>query len=240
VPSSPYTSEDWDNLFQLQELEKAYRDLLAQQERVPGKLEALQRKYTTVEEKLEAIKTTLLNLRSEVDNLEAERSSAETRLSRLKSQQMEVKTNEAFAAMSREIEDLQNQIDCSETALLEKMMELDEAEKKRLTDSKPFEEQKTQLAKEMEQVRAESLNLEKMAAEALEKRKAFEAGVSESLRGTFFRLAARIHLPVVVPLKGKHCGGCFIQVASDTLDQLKRGDSLTFCYQCGRLLSGER
>lgn len=82
---------------------------------------------------------------------------------------------------------------------------------------------------------AEKAKFRPAAMELQEKIAAAEKDCSEQFLEVYKRLRKQKKIPVVVPLEGRSCGGCFMELAGDTVVKL---DNQPFveCPDCGRIL----
>ena len=74
----------------------------------------------------------------------------------------------------------------------------------------------------------QATELQKKIAEA-------EQGCSEEFLTVYKRLRKLKKIPVIVPLVGTNCGGCFMEVAGDILVTLG-AKPFVECPSCGRIL----
>ena len=82
---------------------------------------------------------------------------------------------------------------------------------------------------------AEKAKFMPQATEIQQKIQALEKDCSEEFLTVYKRLRKLKKLPVIVPLNGYNCGGCFMEVAGDLLVKLS-SQPFVECPSCGRIL----
>jgi len=229
-------SEEMSRLLALQERD---RELIRAEERLaafPKDEARIREAAAAAESRLDEAKARVREAElgaKEMDRLAGE---AREKINRLRNQQLEVKKNEEYQALEREIAELGHLIDGYETKELEIFEQID-AKAKECT---AVEEE---VAAEKKLLEGELAELEKARAEAeaaidglREGVRRAEAGVSASLMTTYSNLKKRFkRLPVVVALEGQQCQGCHLRVSNEVASQAEELVTQA-CDQCGRLL----
>ncbi len=82
---------------------------------------------------------------------------------------------------------------------------------------------------------AEKSKFMPQATELQQKLQELEKGCSEEFLTVYKRLKKIKKLPVIVPLNGYNCGGCFMEVAGDLIVKLS-SQPFVECPSCGRIL----
>jgi len=176
--------------------------------------------------------------RMEVDRNDLDTRIAGTREQILKyrNQQMQVKKNEEYQALTKEIEDLETQISAWEDQELELMLGLDEEAGRVKVYEAELDDKIAAIQKKIdvqEERRKENDAQLKDAQAAYDQAK---AATDASALSVYQRLADRIVLPVVVPVDAQKCGGCHLKISNDVEAQIRKGSGLTTCDNCGRLV----
>lgn len=155
---------------------------------------------------------------------------------RYKTQQMLVKKNDEYQALTHEIELTEAKIGETEEAEIKLLYELDAERAKAKAIEKALGEEiiaeVAQLARLVE--REKNVRGELVGATA-----EFEAArtpISPAWLPRYDRLAKSVGLPVVVPLQGQKCGGCHLKVSNGVETQARIGGDIAACDNCGRIL----
>lgn len=96
-------------------------------------------------------------------------------------------------------------------------------------------EAKKKLAQCRDAYEAEKSKFMPQATELQQKLQELEKGCSEEFLTVYKRLKKIKKLPVIVPLNGYNCGGCFMEVAGDLIVKLS-SQPFVECPSCGRIL----
>ncbi|MCG8526637.1 MAG: C4-type zinc ribbon domain-containing protein [Opitutales bacterium] len=210
--------------------------LEAEISRLPQEIQKLEQKITDEEAHLDGTIKELKELEVRRKDLELEVESAEAQIGRYKNQQLEVKKNEEYRALTHEIELTEEKISDLETRELEIMEAMDEK-------NAELDELKVEVQKQVDYQRKLigecEHKLENLKAELSSANSAFDeqkSTVGEADFRLFEGLSRRVKRPpYIVELTGQNCGGCHMRVSNDVLKKAKMGE-ITYCDQCSRLV----
>jgi predicted nucleic acid-binding Zn-ribbon protein len=222
-----YTLQLIDNT--LDELNELKGDLPAQVAQLNGTLEDLNRRIAELDQTMKSA----FSMRENADN---EILSLKEKLERYKAQQLEVRTNREYDALTREMEHAElavarleqemealenkatlarNDIEVLRKEADEIIKQLDEKQKQLLEVSKANEDEELKYTHEREKIVARIAKSDLI--------------VYERIRG------AKKGKAVVKVIKGS-CGGCFNVVPPQKLLELRQNTRLFTCERCGRIL----
>ncbi|MBI4626242.1 MAG: hypothetical protein HY736_23860 [Verrucomicrobia bacterium] len=216
----------------------------AQLKAVPGDIVRVEQRIAAEKAAIEAARTELRDLEAKKKVLETEIGSAEDKLGRYKSQQLLVRKNDEYQALSHEIETTQTQIGDLEGNELELMYAIDEARKR-------FSAAEAELKANISGHEARIKMLQEREISLIAELKAVRAEVAaarEPIGEPKLRLYDRIavrNMPAVVPIHHvDKCGGCHLKVSSEVVSAArgKGGDPMAVlptCDQCGRIVYWE-
>jgi uncharacterized protein len=228
-----------EGLLVLQEKDARYRSRKGQLEAIPREVEGVRRKM--IEERTQADQAVAAVKELEVrrKGLEAEIAATEDRVVRYKNQQMQVKKNEEYQALTHEIEAAQKIISDLEEDEIGVLFSLDDArarlsaaEEEMRSNLALHEQRLERLAERERNLKAE---LEAISAEVAEAREPVEQA---ALR-LYDRLASSLALPICVPLREQRCTGCHLKVSTGVAQEVQRAEKITSCDNCGRILYWE-
>lgn len=168
--------------------------------------------------------------------LEATIKGIEDQVLRYRNQQLMVKRNEEYQALTHEIEQAEAKSGEAEEEEIMVLYGLDEARdhakavEQEAADGIAAENtQLGRLADREKQVRAD---LEVAQAEVDQARQA----VPGSLLARYDLLARTVGLPVVVPLRDHKCGGCHLKVSAGVDSEARKGTEIVACDNCARIV----
>jgi hypothetical protein len=226
---------DLQTLIHLQEYDTRIAGLEAEANRLPKRIEAIQKSVAEARAAVEAVTgrvdTTRKNLRAKEKDLEvvaAKRGKAEAHL-------WEVKTNKEYSLVLVEIEDIKQEKARTEEEILA-LMEMQE----RLATE--VREAETRLKTRQEQGgQDESVVRQRLAAVEAEltglrgERATLAREVPPSLLADYERILKARGGLAITPLTAGVCGGCRVTIRPQAIQEL-RGATLIRCESCGRYL----
>lgn len=228
-------------LLVLQERDARCRTIERQVQSVPGELAQAQAEIDQARQRVTEAEETLKRLEVSRKQVDGRRNDTGDQIVKYKTQQMQVKKNEEYTALQHEIDALQARLggfDDEELALLEQMDAQQAALHVLRLDT-------TALVNALQQ-RMSALRESEAAArgELDEARSAYETARSktpvEALKTYDYVRSQVKRPPYVVPLLELKCGGCHLKVSGEVESQVRRGEPLVRCDNCGRLLFWER
>jgi uncharacterized protein len=203
---------------------------------LPKHIAEIEKQLDTHMRRLELDKAALAaNLRDR-KKLEAEVETARQKASKLRDQMMSAKTNEQYKAFQHEIGFLDNEVRSSEDRVLDLMgaaEPLDAAVKKA---EAAFKLEKQQVEQEKTKTRERTAVDETALAEARAERVQAIAEMAPALVTLYEKIKKRWGPTVVVEVDGELCKGCKLTMRPQFQQDLRVGDKLMQCENCGRLL----
>jgi len=146
-----------------------------------------------------------------------------------------IKKNEEYKALLYEIDLLKKQIAVKEERILTLKIELDEAKG-------ALEADKERIQRELNNIDAECTKIDNELQALTAERKALVksrpplAGkVNKSLLTRYERIR-KVRTPAVAPLNEEVCGGCFMAVRPQIVNEIMANERIHACQHCGRLL----
>jgi len=228
----------WDGLDKLIELQKldlviATRDAEAQA--IPKAIEALEGRLAKAREALDAAKTQSDQLhkarRLKEREFEEVTESAKKKQARL----FEIKTNEEYSAVLKEIDALKVKLSQLETDILEHMEATDTAGKVVAETERVFKAAQVDLQKERHDKEAQLTTLQKELASLQNTRNEQAARLDGDLFRLYTRLMKGRGHAVVVVADGS-CQGCGMALTPQAYNEVKRNDRMFTCPSCNRIL----
>ncbi len=228
----------WDGLEKLIELQKidvAIAKLDAEARAIPKAIEALEGRLGMAQEAFETAKARSDQVQKERRAKERELEESAQNAKKKQARLFEIKTNEEYSAVLKEIEALKSKCSQLETEVLEHMEAADAttktvAEAERVFKAAQLEVQADRLEKE-----AKLAALQKELAGLQGTRK----GQASRLDGDLLRMYARLMRSrdvAVVAVADGSCQGCGMTLTPQTHNEVKRNDRMFTCPSCNRIL----
>jgi len=185
---------------------------------------------------VEALRQTVRESEVLRERMESDAEAAAEKIIKLKNQQLEVRKNEEYEALTHEIEALKQKVDEIEEKELLLLEEIDR-QKQALAGREAESAQKQEgLARILAKIEADESQFRQQLSGMEEEVAARRARVDPDLLARYDILWKQIKRPpVVVPLADHTCGGCHLRVSNE-IDAAVQAFKVVNCDSCGRLL----
>jgi predicted nucleic acid-binding Zn-ribbon protein len=225
-----------EKLLVLQDRDRRIKQLMKEMEEAPARKKLFE---TTLNQHKAAVAEAHDRLKKNaaaIKALELEIESLRGRVAKLRLQQNDVRTNEEYRALEREIAATEKAIRAEEDKEIALM---EEAEGLRanvaLMEHNLREEQKAVDANNAAlEGRLDSIRAEIQALSAERSKLALE--IDEAWMARYDRIFKHTGDFAVVPIENGSCGGCHMVLPPHLVHEAKRNDTMTACTYCGRLL----
>ncbi len=223
-------------VIQLQSLDQRISALEKEVAALPKHIAAIEKTLESHQRKLEADRAALSANQKDRKKFEGEVQVGEQKISKLRDQMLGAKTNEQYRAFQNEIDFAGNEIRKAEDRILELMSEseaLDQNVKK--ADAALKEESKAveaEKARARERTALDQTELDKLRAERREAAGKLPAPV----RAMYDKIMKKWHGSVIAEALGGRCSACQLVIRPQHLQDIKRGEALLNCENCGRFL----
>jgi uncharacterized protein len=227
---------DLKTVIELQQVDLRITDLTLQIEAAPSQIQTLETQLSDFLHAHEDRKVRLAANQKERKDLEVEIQSIQARITKHKDQLYQVKTNEQYRAMLKEIEGEEENIRKIEDKILEKMLEAEGLQKL-------VQEAASRLEGEKARVAAEKTRLESAGQAAIEERRlalarrqALAAALSESVRETYERVRKGRRGIAVAEVHDGFCAACNVRLRPQMYNDVRVNDVVLTCENCSRIL----
>ncbi len=223
-------------LIKLQEIDTKISEILKKKKQIPEKIQDIQRKIKNMDEEIKSKEKLRDKERDKIKSLEKRIEEEKIKLDGYKKRQYQVKTNEEYSAIVKEIEFSQQKVDVLEMDII---MAYDALEKKDKTLKKEMENVRNQqksLRQEMERLSQEYKNIDNEIPIMEDKKKQVAVHIDNTLLKRYERLRKARNGIAVAVIEQPICSGCFAHIPPQHFANVKRGDKLYTCESCGRFL----
>jgi len=203
---------------------------------VPREIAGVEARIAAEKLAIETAKTEWRELEAKKKTLETEIQGAQGKIGKYRTQQLEVRKNDEYRALTHEIETTEAVIGGFEEEELKVMYSIDEA-KKRFAEAEGV--LKTNIAGHEAKIRT----LRERETQCQTEHQAAIAAVAtarpqvaEDQLRIYDRLARKPGLPACVPVSGGRCGGCHLKVPTHIEVLARSGAEIATCDQCGRVV----
>ena len=227
---------DLKTVIELQQLDTRIVELSAQIDAFPAQIQTLETQLHEFIHAHEERKLRLARNQKERKDLEAEIQAVQAIISKQKDQLYEVKTNEQYKAMLKEIEGEEGKIRGLEDQILEKMIEAEQLEKLIRDAASRLETEKARVAREVRDLQA----LRQTDVEEREKLQARRAEDGAALAADVLDLYERVRKMrrgvALAEVRDGCCIACNVRLRPQLFNEARGNQGIIVCENCGRIL----
>ena len=206
-------------------------------QRIPNELSSLKEKISAEEVNIEGAKKSLIEKELSRAELDDKVKDQEASINRFRTQQLEVKKNDEYRALTQQIEQLEMNVSSLEEAEIKLMIDID-------LEHEKFEEDKATIESRIFDLkRLVDVHLEReiVLQDSLDKAKQECVEARDGVNEVFLKHYERIRKltkrpPYVVPIVNQKCEGCHLRVSNEVARSAREVGEPHFCDQCARLV----
>ncbi|NIM02587.1 hypothetical protein GTN66_00305 [bacterium] len=229
-------NEQLKKLIELQEVDLLLDRIRSEMDQIPKEIDRLKGEYEQSAASLNELKKKITELQVDRKNKELELRSKEEELKKHQSELFSVKTNEAYTALLKEIEEgkkLKNDIEDRVLAVMEQEDALFTEEKIKKAKLAKRKEEVSEQQRELEdKLQRLKQNLQEVQSEQKQK----IGNIKAEIFKRYQRIREKKDGVAVVPVADKFCGGCNIALPPQLINDVLKGEDLVACRNCLRIL----
>jgi predicted nucleic acid-binding Zn-ribbon protein len=225
-----------ENLIALQRNDLEIAAIESRLKTIPEEVAALQREVATERAN---VKTTEDRLGESVKArraLEGELQTVETRISKYKDQLMQVKSNEEYRAMQKQIEAAKEDASVHEDMILAKMEEADQLQEQLKARRQELDEGLVHVGKLEAELRSEEERLRAVLESKADRRRGLQQSIAKELYEQYEQIARNRGGVAVAEAKDEHCQECNVRLRPQVYTDLRMGNKILKCENCSRIL----
>lgn len=224
-----------DKLIDLQKLDSAIAKLEAEARTIPQVIEGLEARLADARVGLEAAKSKSEQIQRDRRAKERELEEVAQNARKKQARLFEIKTNEEYSAVLKEIESLKEKSSKLEEEILEFMEQADVATKSLAEAERVFKAAEAVRQRERAEKEVQLARVQQELAGLRESRKGHASRLDGDLLRQYDRLMKSRGVAVVA-VKEASCSGCGITLTPQTYAEIRRNDRMYTCPSCNRIL----
>jgi predicted nucleic acid-binding Zn-ribbon protein len=226
-----------EKLIALQNLDTTIRKLEKDLEAIPERRAGIEAEFDRRAFEIRALESRRDEAKHNRARLEIEVIDQRGRAERAERNLMSSKKQDEYTAAIREADAARKQISALETQILEQMDALEQAEaalKERADEIATLNSDREARLKAFdEETKSQS---EQLAAARIQREEVF-ANLPKSMSSLYSRIRARIRDGVAVAeARNRSCSACFMALRPQVMAEIRRGEEVITCDNCGRIL----
>lgn len=210
--------------------------------RVSDEVAALPKRVAEIEAKLADAKAGVERAKAAIKADEVSRRKHESdiatlqqKISKLRDQQLGVKTNQEYRALVHEIEFAEKDIREHEDRILDTMVDSESLEKQVKTAELELKTQSADVEKEKNEARARTAEDEKLLADLHARRDQLRGGVAGDILSHYDRVL-HFRKTAIAEARDHKCGACQVMLRPQTYNEVRANDRILVCDSCQRIL----
>ena len=227
---------DLKAVVEVQELDQQVAGLTVLIDSLPKQIQTLQSQLADFIHAHEERKKRLAANLKERKDLEGDVKVIQEKITKHKDQLYQVKTNEQYRAMLKEIEGEEGNIRKIEDQILEKMIEAEDIQKHVQEAAARLEGEKARVAAEIKRLQDERQKDLGERERQQARRKEVAALLSESVLALYERIRTNRSGVAVVEVRDGLCTACNVRLRPQVYNEVRRNDVVLTCENCSRIL----
>lgn len=210
--------------------------------RVSDEVAALPKRVAEIEAKLADAKAAVERAKAAIKADEVSRRKHESdiatlqqKVSKLRDQQLGVKTNQEYRALVHEIEFAEKDIREHEDRILDTMVDSESLEKQVKTAEVELRTQSADVEKEKNEARARTAEDEKLLAGLHARRDQLRSGIGGDILPHYDRVL-RLRKTALAEARDHKCSACQVMLRPQTYNEVRANDRILVCDSCQRIL----
>jgi uncharacterized protein len=225
-----------EKLLVLQDRDRKLRQLLQETRDIPARKQLIESRLKANRDAHHLAQENLKKNSAQIKAVELEIESVKETIKKYKMQQGQIKNNDQYRALEREIrENMQRVRELEEREIV--LMEESESLKKTVAEREQTLAQEDSVVQVDIKALDERLkNIQAEVDEARKNRENMTQGIDDAWLSRYTRIFNNKGDYAFVPVDNGTCGGCHMKVPPQLVQDAKRGDTMVSCSYCGRLL----
>jgi len=224
-------------LIALQNLDTTIRKLEKDQQATPERRAEIEREFDQRAFEIRALENRRDEAKHTRARLENEVMEQKGRVERAERNLMSSKKPDEYTAAIREADAARKQISGLETQILEQMEQLEQSEAALTERAGEIASMNSDREAKLKAFDEESATIGDRLAAARKEREEVFASLPKPISAQYSRIGARIRDGVAVAeARNRSCSACFMSLRPQMMAEIRRGDEIITCDNCGRIL----
>lgn len=227
---------DLKTLIELQQADNAVSALSSRIDATPQQVQALKDQLSEFLRVYDERKTRLAANQRERRDLDGDVQAIRGKISKHKEQLYQVKTNEQYRAMLKEVEGEEANIRKTEDRILEKMVEAEQIDKQIREAASRLESEKARVESEVRHLETARKEAEQERETLLERRKGLIPTLGDDVLAHYERLRRGRQGVALAEVRDGLCTGCHVRLRPQAYNDIRTGSVYMTCEACSRIL----
>jgi hypothetical protein len=227
---------DLERLVELQRLDSEIAEVEAAAAAIPGVIRRIEEQLMKAKAALDAVTAETDRMTKLRRQQERELEEVTDQLKKRQSRLFEIKTNQEYSAVLKEIEGLKHKVSVLEEAILVLLDQIEVELKARAEEEQRVRSSEAEALRDTQRKEAELRQLRGRLSELQGARKGRSKNVELSLLQQYLRLLKSRAGLAVAPARDGSCEGCHVALTPQLYNEVRRNEEILTCERCGRIL----
>ena len=227
---------DLERLVELQRLDSEIAEVEAAVAAIPGVIRRIEEQLMKAKAALDAVTAETDRMNKLRRQQERELEEVTDQLKKRQSRLFEIKTNQEYSAVLKEIEGLKHKVSVLEEAILVLLDQIEVELKARAEEEQRVRSSEAEALRDTQRKEAELRQLRGRLSELQGARKGRSKNVELSLLQQYLRLLKSRAGLAVAPVRDGSCEGCHVALTPQLYNEVRRNEEILTCERCGRIL----
>ena len=225
-----------EGLVELQRLDSEIAELEAVAAAIPGLIQGMEEQLLRARAALDAAKVEMERMQKLRRQKERELEKVNGEFKKRQGRLYEIKTNQEYSVVLKEIEGLKEKISTLEEEILLLLDQIEAAAKALAQEEESVRSKQAEFLEDQQQKETELRELQRRLSSLQGARRGQSKGVESSLLQQYIRLfKSRAGLAVAEARNGS-CEGCHVALTPQLYNEVRRNEEILTCERCGRIL----
>lgn len=211
-------------------------ELFEQEEKIPKDLQALEEALKAEEKATDEERLGLEKAQGDRKALEIEVEAANDKIKKYQAQLFQVKTNKEYSALLAEIEAHKVKNSQTEDKILALMEEIDLRNRRLKEEKDKLARIRAQYAQKTSELEVRLAAVKDEKSERIQERTALLPELPKDVLSAYERVHKLRKGIGIVPIRDGSCGGCFVNLPPQRVAEVRQGENVISCENCGRIL----
>ena len=223
------------DLLALQEIDMRIRGLKTRLTIIPDEISKLDKELAIEKSKLDHAKESFVGIELEIKKTESAIRDQNETMKKYHTQSAQIKKNDEYRAMMKEIDNVKNKISDIETEQLGYMEKIEVAKNAFKSEEKLFKDREKAIIDEKNELKDLDGKLKTEIEKQNSVREEFSVKISPDLISIYKRLLSKKTGTPLVDVHQGICGNCHLKLTPQTVNSVRK-EAQVFCDNCGHLL----